>query len=172
MQSNGADALGTQPAPSEFDDNVACINPAIFTFTRRQYIKGIVSREVGYNPAQNHELELQLLCTIGANSITTYELLMDTAGNSTINRWNGALNDVSFLSPAGSGIGAIADGDEIHFRVDENGNFTAFKNGASALTLTDATYTSGTPGIAAFWRPHASIVIASLGFKSIETGLW
>lgn len=175
MQTDGVGVFGTAPSPDAFDDNIASISPAVFTFGARQYIKGIIKRAAGYNPAVTHEIELHLWCTITPNFIATMELLMDSAGSSNMNRWNGALNDVTIGGPTGAGIGALADGDEILFRVNENGVFEAFKNGSgtAALTLTDTTLPAGgTPGVASFWRPDASIVPTSFGFKSIEVGNW
>jgi hypothetical protein len=176
MQTNGAGVFGVSASPSFYDDNVACINPTVFSFGARQYIKGVIKRAGGYAPTMTHEIELHLRCTIGPNSVSTMELLMDSANSSTMNRWNGDLNDVTILGPTGAGIGALVDGDEVLFRVDENGVFEAFKNGSgtAALTITDTTpvLATGTPGVAAFWRPDASVVPTSFGFKSIEVGNW
>lgn len=185
QQSNGSGIFGTQPAPSEFDDNIERVNPEVFTFGLRQYVLGKFLRAGGYNPTQVHECELHLWCFIGPHHVSTMELLMDTAGNSTFNRWNGDLNDVSFLSPSGTGIGTIANNDEILFRVDENGLFEAFKNppslgspGTALLSLTDTTLLgiepaeARTPGDASFWRPHASIVPTNFGFSRLQFGTW
>lgn len=169
VQTNGARAFGTADSPTNDDDNIACLNPAVFTFTDNQYIQGTVFIASGYAPVTNHEIELHIGTVIGASSITTMEFLINMSGTSAMARWDGALNNVVFPIPTGPGTTIVTTGDV--FRFERTGStYTVKQNGTLIYTLVDATRVGGTPGIATFSRPNASIVQSSFGWSLITAG--
>ena len=98
-----------------------------------------------------HEVELRLNTTITPHSITGYEILFSVNPNDPyiqIVRWNGALNDFTYLnvvSMDGVSMG-VADGDVV--KATHIGNtITVYKNGIQVLQATDSTYSTGSPGI-------------------------
>ena len=98
-----------------------------------------------------HEVELLLNTTITPYSITGYEILFSVNPNDPyiqIVRWNGALNDFTYLnvvSMDGVSMG-VADGDVV--KATHIGNtITVYKNGTQVLQATDSTYSTGSPGI-------------------------
>ena len=169
IQTNGARAFGTADSPTGVDDNIACLNPAVFTFNDNQFIQGTVFIAAGYAPATNHEIELHIGTVIGANSITTMEFLINMAGTSAMARWDGAINNVQFPIPTGPGTTIVTSGDVFLF--ERTGNvYTVKQNGTLIYALTDATRVGGTPGIATFSRPSVSIVQSSFGWSAISAG--
>lgn len=170
MQTGSGNAYGVGASPTGYDDNVACRTGA---FTRSQFVEGVIWRASGYSPSIVHEIELMLHCTIAANNITAYELLMNSAGNFALARWDGTVGNVFFgISPTNQNGGpvGIVNGDVIRFSDDGAGNFTMKQNGVVVWTFSDATWQAGSPGMASFWRPDASIVPASFGFQSLSWG--
>jgi hypothetical protein len=170
MQSSGgvAHGVGASPIETGYDDNIA----ALTGYAANQYIEGVIHKAGGYAPAVAHEIELHLRCTIAANSITTYEFLMNSGGAFQIVRWDGAIGNfytgISGTNQNGGLVGVV-NGDVMRFEVTGS-NFSVKQNGVLKLTFTDATYSSGSPGVGAFWRPDASIVPGSFGFSHVTVG--
>jgi hypothetical protein len=164
VQTKSGNAFGTAFTPNSYADNIAHLSG----FPANHYIEGVVHRAGGYNPAAVHEIELLCRFFITAHNARGYELLIDTAGNSQIVRWNGALGDFTPLSATGTGLGAIADGDVIRLEVSGN-TITAFKNGVQRLQATDTTWGTGNPGIGMFSRGGDG-VLSHFGWKSISAG--
>jgi len=81
-------------------------------------------------------------------------------------RWNGALGDftnIANLTPGGPGI---HNGDTVKATLIGN-TITAYINGTQVLQGTDATYTSGNPGIGFDTEsPTGAAVDANFGFAS------
>ena len=152
---------------ADFDDPICCIKPGVYDFSGNHYIEGVIGRQAGYAPDDNHELELHLCCNITANSIVTVETLINTQGGGQMVAWNGPVNDITSQSPSGPGFTTPADGDVI--RVTKIGNtFTVKQNSTTAYTLT-LSGRSGQPGWAAFVRnfPDGDAVLANFWWKSI-----
>jgi hypothetical protein len=170
MQSGSDNAYGVGASPTEFDDNIACLTG----YNANHYIEGTIFCAGGYSPAINHEIELHVRCTIATGSITSYEFLMNTSGNYQVVRWDGALNSVNFGITVtefnGGPTGRMCvNGDVVRVEVTGS-NFTMKLNGTTLATWTDSTYSTGGPGIAAFWRVDGSIVPSSLGFSRVVVG--
>jgi hypothetical protein len=96
------------------------------------------------------EVELRLLTTISANSITGYEITCSVSGGNYFGmaRWDGPTGAFVHM-PSNNTVGCT-NGDDIKATVDANGNFTWYKNGTVVGTAHDTTYKSGSPGIGFF----------------------
>jgi len=167
MQTGSGNAYGTGASPSDTNDNVA----SLIGYPANHYVQATIFRAGGYSPAIAHEVELLVRCTITANNIKAYEFLMNSAGAFDVVRWNGPLNSFDSLtfSDQNGGPTAVVDGDVI--RIEAVGsNFTMKQNGIIKRTWTDATHATGNPAMGAFWRPDASIVPSSFGFKDFAAG--
>jgi hypothetical protein len=93
-----------------------------------------------------HEVELRLRSIIAPHSITGYEILCSISVSNPyleIVRWNGPLNDFTYVSKVGIGC---ADGDILK-AVAHGDIISVYKNGAKLLESKDGNYTSGSPGI-------------------------
>lgn len=104
----------------------------------------------GFVSGGPHEVELRLNTTITAHSITGYEILFSVNPIDPyiqIVRWNGALNDFTYLNVVSNGVSmGVADGDVV--KATHIGNtITVYKNGTQVLQATDSTYSTGSPGI-------------------------
>jgi hypothetical protein len=164
IQTVSGNAIGTQFTPSSYADNLAHLSG----YPSDHYIEGVVHRVRGYNPTQVHEIELLVRFQITANTARGYEILMDSAGNFQIVRWNGPVGDFTVLRPEGPGTGTIVDGDVI--RVEVSGSvITVYKNGSKVAFVMDVIWATGEPGIGIFTRGGDS-VLASMGWQSIEAG--
>jgi hypothetical protein len=157
-------AVGTAFTPSTYADNIACLSG----FAADQYIEGVVFRAPGYNPSTVHELELLLRFSISAKVARGYEILMDTAGNAQIVRWEGPVGVFTVLNPTGTGTGTIANGDVIRATI-VGSTITVLKNDVQVWTVTDTTWSTGNPGIGMFTRGPDG-VLENYGWASITAG--
>lgn len=108
------------------------------------------------------EVELRLRTTITANSITGYEFICSVIpGNqyAQIVRWNGTLGNFTLLNSTGTGC---ASGDILKATASGS-TLTIYKNGSTIFSLTDATYTTGSPGVGFFLNGQTG-VDANFGF--------
>lgn len=106
-----------------------------------------------YTPPSSHEIELLLRFEITAKNARGYEINCGWNGAySQIVRWNGALNDFTYLNPTGPGFGALKEGDVIKATAIGN-TITVYKNGNQVMQVSDSTWTDGDPGMAMFVRP-------------------
>ena len=169
MQSGSGNVYGIASSPSSYDDNIA----ALTGYNTNHYVEGTIYRAGGYAPAVAHEIELHVRCAITANSITSYELLMNSDAEWQVVRWDGAIgNFYTGITPTNHNGGpgtACVHGDVIRFEVSGS-DFSVKKNGTLVWTFTDTTHTNGGPGVGAFWRPEASAVPSSLGFSQVTGG--
>ena len=165
VQTGSGNAYGTAiNSPPPYNDSIACLSG----FSANQYIEGIVHKAAGYNPPDNHEIELFVRCAISAHNARGYEVNVQSNGAySQIVRWNGPANDYFAMAASGPGFGTPAHGDVM--RVEVKGNtITVFKNGAQVLIATDASFSTGNPGIGFWCRPGGTL--ASFGWQSITAG--
>jgi hypothetical protein len=94
------------------------------------------------------EVELRLRTTITAHSITGYEFnfrcIADGSQYAQIVRWNGALNDFTYVdSRTGPGL---HDGDVV-MATAVGSTLTTYINGTAIFSATDSTFATGHPGI-------------------------
>jgi len=120
----------------------------------------------------HEEVELRLRTTITAHSITGYEVTFRCTSDGSqyvaIVRWNGALADFTYIANLTPGGPGIHNGDTVKATIIGN-TITAYINGTQVLQGTDATYTSGNPGIGFDTEsPTGSAVDADFGFTSFS----
>jgi hypothetical protein len=137
-------------------------------FNPDQYAQATVHLASGYQPATSHEVELLLRFQIRSHSARGYEFNWAWDGSYTqIVRWNGALNDFTYLD-SGS-FGALVEGDVI--RATAIGStLTFYKNGVQVLQTVDSTWSDGDPGMGMFVRPDPSTVPESYCFSAYSAG--
>ena len=92
-----------------------------------------------------HEVELRLRTTITAHSITGYEINCNVDGGNYVQivRWNGPVNNFTILDSRAYGC---ANGDVLKATASGS-TITVYKNGTQLYSVTDSTYTNGSPGV-------------------------
>lgn len=113
------------------------------TWAANQSAEGTVYRVVG----NVNEIELRLRTTISAGSISGYEILFNNLSMDIV-RWNGAIGDFTPLAWTGTGGGAV-NGDVIRATMVGT-TITVYKNSVQVATVTDATFSTGKPGLGIF----------------------
>lgn len=165
VQTGSGNAYGTAfNSPPPYNDSIACLSG----FAANHYIEGVVFKAAGYNPPDNHEIELFVRCAISAHNARGYEVNAQSSGAYTeIVRWNGPANDYTRLTTSGPGFGTPANGDVM--RVEVRGSaITVFKNGTQVLAATDTRFSTGNPGIGFWCRPGGTL--ANYGWQSVIAG--
>ena len=149
-----------------YDDCIAHLSG----FAADQFAQATVHVASGYTPPDSHEVELLLRFEITAHSARGYEINNGWNGAySQIVRWNGALNDFTYLDTTGAGFGALVEGDVI--RAEAMGDtITVFKNGSQVMQATDSTWSDGNPGMGYFVRPGTGAEPRSYCFSSYSAG--
>ncbi len=96
------------------------------------------------------EVEMRLRSTLTPHSCTGYEISFKATKTSgaylIIVRWNGPLGDFSYLVNTSGAQYGVTEGDVVKATIVGN-VITAYLNGVQVGTATDATYTSGSPGM-------------------------
>jgi hypothetical protein len=149
-----------------YDDCIAHLSG----FAADHYAQASVHVETGYTPPSSHEVELLLRFEITANNARGYEVLCGWNGAySQIVRWNGPLDDFTYLDTTGPGFGALVEGDVI--RAEAVGDtITAYKNGSQVMQATDSTWADGNPGMGFFIRPGEGAEPTSYCYDSYAAG--
>lgn len=139
-------------------------------FAPNHYAQATVHVVSGYTPPSSHEIELLVRFEITAHAARGYEINNGWNGAySQIVRWNGPLNDFTYLTPTGPGFGALVDGDVI--RAEAIGDtITVYKNGSQVMQARDSTWSDGNPGMAMFIRPGTGALPENYCFKSFCAG--
>lgn len=113
------------------------------------------------------EVELRLRTTITAHSITGYEINCSVSTASGQNyvqivRWNGPLGSFTLLDSRANG--PCVNGDVLK-ATSSGSTITVYRNGTSLFSVTDSTYTTGSPGIG-FYVQGASGLDSNYGFSN------
>jgi hypothetical protein len=139
-------------------------------FPANHFAQATVHVAAGYSAKDSHEIELILRFAITAHGARGYEINCGWNGAySQIVRWNGALNDFTYLPTTGPGFGALAEGDVIKATAIGSA-ITVYKNGKQVMSATDATWADGNPGVGFFVRPNAAAVPESYCFSAFSAG--
>lgn len=160
MQSTGGNAVGTAESPIGFDDNIAHLSG----FAPDHYVEAVFFRNGADDPSL--ECELLLRFSITAHVARGYECLANARGGGTIVRWNGAVGDFTELTPTGPGPSALVNGDILRATITGT-TITLKVNTVTVLTVTDATWATGNPGMGTFFRGDATFSITSCGWSSL-----
>jgi len=112
------------------------------------------------------EVELRLRTTITAHSITGYEFnfrcIADGSQYAQIVRWNGALNDFTYVdSRTGPGL---HDGDVV-MATAVGSTLTTYINGTAIFSATDSTFATGHPGVGFYNQGGTLSQNADYGFE-------
>jgi len=151
VEKNGGFAFGTGTSAG-YDDCIAHLNG----FPANHFAQATVHVSANYTPPSSHEVELLVRFEITAHSARGYEINCGWNGAySQIVRWNGALNDFTYLNPTGPGFGALAEGDVIKATA-VGSTITVYKNATQVMQVTDATWVDGNPGMGMFIRPNGT----------------
>jgi hypothetical protein len=96
------------------------------------------------------EVELRLRSTLTPHSCSGYEISFKATKTSSayliIVRWNGAVGDFTYLVNTTGAQYGVTEGDVVKATIVGN-VITAYLNGVEVGTATDATYTTGSPGM-------------------------
>jgi hypothetical protein len=147
----GGTAFGTQPLGAErgpdgdYNDSYAYLTG----FPPNQEAAAVI--HLGkVDPSCTHEVELLLRWSDASGSARGYECNLAYDGSYMhVIRWNGALGDFDFLTTT-SVPGGLRDGDS--FRATAIGSsITLYVNDIERVSVADATFATGDPGIG-FWR--------------------
>jgi len=99
------------------------------------------------------EVELRLRSDFSVHVATGYEILFKCSKSNQayhdIVRWDGPLGKFTYLSHKEGAEYGVADGDVVKATIVGN-VITVFKNGVKMAQVTDATFTTGRPGIGFF----------------------
>lgn len=160
-------AYGTMPGtagpPQQYADSSAALAG---TWGPLQTAQATVSVSSASNASGVYEeVELRLHLTIGAHSITGYEINCSVNSSNPYNqivRWNGPLASWTQLNGNSTGC---ANGDVLKATINSSGLITVFINGVPVEQATDTTFTSGSPGMG-FFLQGATGINATYGFSS------
>jgi hypothetical protein len=143
-----------------YDDSTAVLKG---TWTSNQTVQATVYRNLNPNDTSQEEVELRLNTTITPNNISGYELDYGIAGYAVLVRWNGPLNNFTYLTNI-IYVPALQNGD-ILMGTNVNGVITLYRNGVKIQSVTDTTYTGGSPGVG-FWNLGGTVSeLSTYGFS-------
>src|ERR1700722_16188041 len=147
----GTDVSGAPP----YNDSTAVLAG---TWGPNQTVTATV-HSVNQNSSIFEEVELRLRTTIAAHFITGYEISFrctsDGSQYISIVRWNGPLNNFSYISIMDPGGPGIHNGDVVSASI-VGSTITGYINSVAVITGTDGTYTNGSPGIG-FWNQNGTV---------------
>ena len=163
-------AYGTSSGVNRGYDDSTAVLQGYATWGKNQSATGVVYLSSA-TTAYDQEVELRLNTTIAAHSITGYECNYSTHTDGTqysqIVRWNGALGNFTPLGSLATGIPQLANGDTLTCQ-NVNGVITMYRNGAVINSVTDTTYTGGSPGIGTDLDNNGASTNGNFGFSSFS----
>jgi hypothetical protein len=143
------EAYGTSSGSGMGYDDSTAVLQGDGTWGQNQSASGTVY-VTSVNNSDSQEVELRLNTTIAAHSIKGYEcdysMRTDGTQYSSIVRWNGAFGRFPLIAGPATGIPALANGDTLACQ-NIGGVITMYHNGTVINSVTDTTYTGGSPGI-------------------------
>ena len=157
-------AFGTQSGSAGYDDSTAVLSGSWGPTQTVQATVAVTS--ASSNSSVFEEVELRLRTTVTANSITGYEVNCSISTGSNyvqVVRWNGPLG--SFTQLDGRAY-HCANGDVLKATISGS-TITVYLNGTALYSVTDSTYSSGSPGMG-FFLQGTSGVDANYGFSSFS----
>jgi len=158
-------AYGTQTGSGGYNDSLAILKG---TWGADQSAWATVHsvNQVGGNV--NEEVEILLRFAIGPHSARGYEInfrsLNSSESYTQIVRWNGPLGNFTLLDARGGSTYGIKEGDTVKATIVGN-TITSYINGVAKLSVTDSTFSSGSPGMG-FYLRGPSGVNTDYGFTS------
>ncbi len=168
VQTTSGLAFGTNVSGAPpYNDSTAVLAG---TWGPNQTVTGTV-HSVNQTSSFYEEVELRLRTTITPHSITGYEINFRCTSDGSqyigIVRWNGPLNNFSYITILDPGGPGIHNGDVVSASI-VGSTITGYINGVAVITGTDGTYTNGSPGIG-FWNQNGTVAADSnYGFVSFS----
>jgi len=164
IETGGGNAYGTQPQPNkqQYDDSYAHLSgfPANYT------VSAIIHKEANIDGSCTHEVEILLRWSDSAHDAHGYECnLAWDGGYAEIVRWNGKINDFTYLTRSGAPMG-VHDGDTLSASIVGN-LIKVTLNGVEIARATDSMFATGNPGMA-FWRGGSCGKRGDYGFTHYE----
>ena len=158
VQKSGGIAYGTQTGTGGYDDSYARLSG----FPPDQTASAVIHLASPIDGSCSHEVELLMRWTDSAHSAQGYEVNLNFDGGfAQIIRWNGPIGNYTGLG--GGYFPGLKDGDV--FKASIVGNvITSYVNDIQVAQVTDATYSTGNPGIGFFRRNCGTN--ADFGFTS------
>jgi len=148
-------AFGTQSGTGGFNDSIAVLQG---TWGPDQSAAATVYRRYQQPVTTDEEVELLLRFTIAPGVARGYEVLFSVGAFTNliaIVRWNGPLGSFTVLKTVQRQL-PIANGDVVKATIVGD-RITAYINNALALTITDSTFTSGSPGLGFFFQANGPL---------------
>jgi len=168
VEVSGGVAYGTQDGSGAtladaVDDSYAYLSG----FPPDQRASAVIHKTAGIQAPGLQEVELLLRWEDSANAARGYECLLAWNGAYVeIVRWNGALNDYTYLVQKSPG--SVNDGDVFAAEI-VGSTITVRLNDRVIASANDSTYTTGNPGIGFFRWDHGGVTNSqSYGFKSFH----
>lgn len=148
IETGAGNAYGTQPQPNkmQYDDSYAHLSgfPANYT------VSAVLHKEANIDGSCTHEVEILLRWSDAAHDAHGYECnLAWDGGYAEIVRWNGKINDYTYLTRSNAPMG-VHDGDTLSASIVGN-LIKVTLNGVEIARATESTFATGQPGMA-FWR--------------------
>jgi chitodextrinase len=168
VQTTAGLAFGTNVSGAPpYNDSTAVLAG---TWGPNQTVTGTV-HSVNQTSSIYEEVELRLRTTITPHNITGYEINFRCTSDGSqyigIVRWNGPLNNFSYVTILDPGGPGIHDGDVVSASI-VGSTITGYINGVAVITGTDSTYTNGSPGIG-FWNQNGTVAAnPNYGFISFS----
>src|SRR5262249_35437669 len=150
--------------PAQYDDSIAILSG---TWAPDQSASAVI--HIGNGVGGNgvfEEVELLLRTTISPGLITGYEInasVIDGNPYMQVVRWNGPLGDFTGI---GGQVISVKNGDTIAATIIGS-TITVYLNGQAQFSVSDSTFSSGSPGIG-FFLQGITGVNGNYGFSSFS----
>jgi hypothetical protein len=158
-------AIGTQTGSAGYNDSLAILQG---TWGPNQTASATVHSVNQMGGSVFEEVEILLRFSIGSHVARGYEINFRSMNSSEsytqIVRWNGALGSFTEIDGRGGSSYGIREGDTVKATIVGN-TITSYINGVAKLSVTDSTFSSGSPGMG-FYLQGASGVNGNYGFTS------
>lgn len=162
VETGNGNAYGTQAGTGAFNDSYAYLSG----FPADQGASGVIHRAANISGTCTREVELLLRWSDAAHSAKGYECNVAFDGSyAEIVRWNGEIGSFTYLAK-GSVPGGVRDGDKVSAAIVGQ-TITLSVNGKEVARATDATFSTGNPGIG-FWRGGPCGTRGDYGFTSFS----
>lgn len=158
MYASGGKALGKAAGNGEYDDSAALLSG----FTANVDIVATVFKNASINTGANHELELLLRATQDADQSFQYECLFNSQGGTQCFAWEdggGGTQAFRELTASSGSINlgrAFVTGDRLHAKIVGTTITMSCIDASDVETIlgvfSDSAYSTGQPGIGAFYR--------------------
>ncbi len=133
----------------DYKDALAILNPLKFNIPVNQKVTSLVYLD-SYTPPGSHELEQLLRWLCSSNYMPGYEALWTMNTNVQLIRQEGDYNPSgNFTALASDSIADMQNGDSLVSSIIASAILMK-RNGSTAISHTDSTWTTGTPGVGAW----------------------